>query len=67
MQGREDITKFIQEFKGDHHRYIMDYLMEEVLKIQTDDSIEDLFKTSILRAIFELHCATLFWAETIVR
>ena len=36
MQGREDISEFIQELKGDN-RYIMDYLMEEVLKIQSDD------------------------------
>jgi LuxR family maltose regulon positive regulatory protein len=31
MQGREDISGFIQDLKGDN-RYIMDYLMEEVLK-----------------------------------
>ena len=47
MQGREDISGFIQELKGDN-RYIMDYLMEEVLKIQTDDIKEFLLQTSIL-------------------
>jgi LuxR family maltose regulon positive regulatory protein len=47
MQGREDISKFIQDLKGDNH-YIMDYLMEEVLKIQTDDIKEFLLQTSIL-------------------
>jgi LuxR family maltose regulon positive regulatory protein len=47
MQGREDISEFIQKLKGDN-RYIMDYLMEEVLKIQTDDIKEFLLQTSIL-------------------
>jgi LuxR family transcriptional regulator, maltose regulon positive regulatory protein len=47
MQGREDISEFIQDLKGDN-RYIMDYLMEEVLKIQTDDIKEFLVQTSIL-------------------
>ncbi len=47
MQGREDIPEFIRDLKGDN-RYIMDYLMEEVLKIQTDDIKEFLLQTSIL-------------------
>jgi LuxR family transcriptional regulator, maltose regulon positive regulatory protein len=47
MQGREDISRFIQGLKGDN-RYIMDYLMEEVLKIQIDDYKEFLLQTSIL-------------------
>ncbi len=47
MQGREDISMFIQDLKGDN-RYIMDYLMEEVLKFQTDDIKEFLLQTSIL-------------------
>ena len=47
MQGREDISGFIKDLKGDN-RYIMDYLMEEVLKIQTDDIKEFLLQTSIL-------------------
>jgi len=47
MQGRENISGFIQDLEGDN-RYIMDYLMEEVLKIQTDDIKEFLLRTSIL-------------------
>lgn len=47
MQGRKDISEFIQDLKGDN-RYIMDYLMEEVMKIQTDDIKEFLLQTSIL-------------------
>jgi LuxR family maltose regulon positive regulatory protein len=47
MKGHEDTSKFIQDLKGDN-RYIMDYLMEEVLKIQTDEIKEFLLQTSIL-------------------
>jgi LuxR family maltose regulon positive regulatory protein len=47
MHGRENISEFIQDLKGDN-RYIMDYLMEEVLKIQTDDIKDFLLQTSIL-------------------
>ncbi len=47
MQGREDISEFIRKLKGDN-RYIMDYLMEEVLKIQSDEIKEFLLHTSIL-------------------
>ena len=55
MQGREDISGFIQELKGDN-RYIMDYLMEEVLKIQTDDIREFLIQTSVLEQMSESLC-----------
>jgi len=54
IQGREDISEFIRDFKGDN-RYIMDYLMEEVLKNQTDDTKEFLLQTSLL----EQMCAPL--------
>ena len=47
MSGREDISGYINDLKGDN-RYIMDYLMEEVLKIQTDEIKEFLLQTSIL-------------------
>jgi LuxR family maltose regulon positive regulatory protein len=50
MQGREDISEFIQDFKGDN-RYIMDYLIEEVLKIQSDETKEFLLQTSILEQL----------------
>jgi LuxR family maltose regulon positive regulatory protein len=57
MQGREDISGFIQELKGDN-RYIMDYLMEEVLKIQTDEIKEFLLQTSILEQMSAPLCNT---------
>ncbi|MFN8256473.1 MAG: LuxR C-terminal-related transcriptional regulator [Bacteroidales bacterium] len=47
IQGRNDISEFIQDLKGDN-RYIMDYLMEEVLKIQSEEIKEFLLHTSIL-------------------
>jgi len=47
LQGRADISDYIQDLKADN-RYIMDYLMEEVLKIQSDDIEEFLLQTSIL-------------------
>jgi len=50
LQGREDISSFIQNFKGDN-RYIMDYLIEEVLRIQPDEIKEFLLKTSVLEQL----------------
>jgi LuxR family maltose regulon positive regulatory protein len=47
VQGREDISEFIRDLKGDN-RYIMDYLIEEVLKVQPDGIKEFLLQTSIL-------------------
>jgi LuxR family transcriptional regulator, maltose regulon positive regulatory protein len=47
MHGRKDISAFIHDLKGDN-RYIMDYLMEEVLKIQSDDFKDFLVQTSVL-------------------
>jgi LuxR family maltose regulon positive regulatory protein len=50
MQGRANISEFIQFLKGDN-RYIMDYLIEEVLKIQTESIKEFLLQTSILEQL----------------
>lgn len=47
MQGREDIPAFIREFAGDN-RYIVDYLVEEVLQRQPDHVRSFLLHTSIL-------------------
>ncbi|RKN64198.1 helix-turn-helix transcriptional regulator [Paenibacillus ginsengarvi] len=47
MQGCKDIPTFIQEFAGDN-RYIMDYLVEEVLQRQSDPTRNFLLQTSIL-------------------
>ncbi|MBB6670079.1 LuxR C-terminal-related transcriptional regulator [Cohnella nanjingensis] len=47
MQGRKNIPAFIREFAGDN-RYIMDYLVEEVLQRQPDPIRNFLLQTSIL-------------------
>ena len=47
MQGRDDIAGFIAGFAGDD-RYIVDYLVEEVLQRQPERVRSFLLKTSIL-------------------
>ncbi|MDQ2675227.1 MAG: helix-turn-helix transcriptional regulator, partial [Actinomycetota bacterium] len=47
MQGRDDVAEFIAGFAGDD-RYIVDYLVEEVLQRQTDAVRSFLLQTSIL-------------------
>ena len=47
MQGCENLSGFISDLKGDN-RYIMDYLMEEVLKVQTAEIKDFLIETSVL-------------------
>ena len=47
IQGRDDVAGFIAGFAGDD-RYIVDYLVEEVLQRQPDDVRTFLLQTSIL-------------------
>jgi LuxR family maltose regulon positive regulatory protein len=47
MQGREDAASFINAFRGSD-RYILDYLVEEVLQRQSDTVQTFLLQTSIL-------------------
>jgi len=47
MQGREDVSAFIQSFSGGH-RMVLDFLIEEVLAIQEQKISEFLLRTSIL-------------------
>ena len=47
MQGHQDIPGFIQAFAGDH-RYIVDYLVEEVLQRQPEPVRNFLLQTAIL-------------------
>jgi LuxR family maltose regulon positive regulatory protein len=47
MQGRKDIPGFIAAFTGSH-RYILDYLVEEVFQRQPANVQDFLLKTSIL-------------------
>ena len=47
MQGRSDTAGFIQAFTGSH-RFVLDYLMEEVLQRQPEHVRSFLLQTSIL-------------------
>jgi LuxR family maltose regulon positive regulatory protein len=47
MQSHPDIPAFVRAFAGDH-RYIADYLVEEVLQRQSEDVRSFLLQTSIL-------------------
>jgi LuxR family maltose regulon positive regulatory protein len=47
MQGRDDVTGFIAGFAGDD-RYVVDYLVEEVVQRQSDLVQKFLLQTSIL-------------------
>jgi LuxR family transcriptional regulator, maltose regulon positive regulatory protein len=47
MQGRQDIPGFIKAFAGSH-RYIVDYLIEEVFQQQGKEMRDFLLQTSIL-------------------
>ena len=59
MQGQGDVARFISAFTGDD-RYIVDYLVEEVLKRQSPLVREFLLRTSILDSL----CAPLCDAVT---
>jgi ATP/maltotriose-dependent transcriptional regulator MalT len=50
MQGHKDSTSFIQSFTGSHH-FVMDYLVEEVLKQQPESVQTFLLRTSILNRL----------------
>jgi len=47
MQSQGDVSAFVRTFTGSH-RYILDYLMEEVLAQQTEDVRAFLLQTSVL-------------------
>ena len=47
MQGRSDISGFIESFAGSH-RFVLDYLIEEVLHQQSEDVRSFLLHTAIL-------------------
>jgi LuxR family maltose regulon positive regulatory protein len=47
MQGSQDVHGFVTAFAGSHH-YIMDYLAEEVLRLQPERVRSFLLRTSIL-------------------
>jgi len=50
LQGKEDPRAFIQSFSGSN-KYILDYLIEEVLQRQTPEIQEFLLQTSLLERL----------------
>ncbi|MCB9099170.1 MAG: helix-turn-helix transcriptional regulator [Anaerolineales bacterium] len=50
MQGRSDLTAFLNSFTGSH-RYILDYLMDEVFQQQSDEVRRFLLQTSLLNRL----------------
>ena len=47
LQGRENRSEIVKEFAGDN-RFVLDYLMEEVLNCQTEKVQDFLLRTSVL-------------------
>ena len=63
MQGRTDLSSFIQAFTGSS-RFILDYLIEEVFERQSPDMQDFLLKTSILERLSGPLCDALTMKTT---
>jgi LuxR family maltose regulon positive regulatory protein len=63
IKGREDITGFLEGFTGGH-RFVLDYLVEEVLRQQTPEVLDFLLKTSILERLTGGLCTAVTEDET---
>jgi LuxR family transcriptional regulator, maltose regulon positive regulatory protein len=57
LQEHADPQKFVQAFSGSH-RYILDYLMEEVINRQPDDVQRFLLESSVLNTLSGALCDT---------
>ncbi|HVH24096.1 MAG TPA: AAA family ATPase, partial [Pseudonocardia sp.] len=55
LQGRSDVTRFVREFSGSH-RFVLDYLTEEVLERQPEELRSFLLETSILERLSGALC-----------
>ena len=58
MRGREDVDDFVTAFAGSN-RFVVDYLIEEVLSLQSEKTREFLLKTSILERMSASLCNAL--------
>lgn len=47
MRGRDDVAAFVRAFAGDH-RFVVDYLVDEVLRRQPEEVRDFLLETSVL-------------------
>ena len=64
MQGQTDATGFIQSFTGSH-RFVLDYLIEEVLNKQSENIQTFLLQTSILERMCAQLCDTVLLNPTV--
>jgi ATP/maltotriose-dependent transcriptional regulator MalT len=62
MQDCQDISGFISSFTGNHH-YILDYLADEVLRLQDEPTRLFLLETSILSRMCASLCDSLLQTE----
>jgi LuxR family maltose regulon positive regulatory protein len=62
MRGRADVAGFIESFTGSH-RFVLDYLAEEVLQRQPDDIRRFLLRTSVLERMTGPLCDTVTGRE----
>jgi LuxR family transcriptional regulator, maltose regulon positive regulatory protein len=58
LRGHDDPGRFVEDFTGSH-RFVLDYLVEEVLNNQTEDVRRFLFDTSVLRELTGSLCDAL--------
>ena len=58
MRGQEDVSGFIQSFTGSH-RFVLDYLLEEVLHQQPEHMQDFLLKTAVLNRLCGSLCDAL--------
>ena len=50
VRGREDVLRYVEDVSGGH-RYVIDYLAEEVLACQPEDVRDFLLRTSIVKPL----------------
>ena len=58
LQGRENRSELVKEFAGDN-RFVLDYLLEEVLNCQTEKVQDFLLRTSVLTRLNGALCDAL--------
>lgn len=63
LQARSDSAQFVNSFSGSH-RYILDYLMEEVLSRQPDQIKQFLLQTAVLERLSAPLCQRLMMEDS---
>jgi len=63
VQGQKDLAGFIRSFTGSH-RFVLDYLVEEVLRHQPEDITRFLLRTSVLDTFCGPLCDALMEGES---